>query len=452
VPVERCSSCGAVHHEECWEEGDGCAILGCPNAGRARTTSAPVPTAEERAPAPPRRERRSRRSLAAFSALVVGAGTGSLAVALVLSRHDTTVAAPGKGTVTTETPAEAATPAANPSAPPPPPPGGVPAVYAGRFASVDRLERCLATARTVTCGAGPSGKVVRLESGRVTYVGHGKPVDRGGPAMPEGTSFTTPGGRITCSSSNRGISCEDRVSGASFVIGDYHVRVANPRAAATRSTGSRYAGPFASVDRLQRCTAGDAAVVCTSGPSGEGVRLVAGAGVTRLGRVGSVDHGGPAMAEGTSFTTPSGSIRCESSSRGITCTDLTGSGASFTIGDVHIVTSTGGEGGAVRAFASVDRLERCRATATSVSCVAAPSQKEAMLQVGVGASYAGLGDTTDRGGPALRFGASVAVAGGAIRCVSSERGITCRSASDDASFVIGDRRVVVVNGKHAETY
>jgi hypothetical protein len=39
------------------------------------------------------------------------------------------------------------------------------------------------------------------------------------------------------------------------------------------------------------------------------------------------------MPEGTSFTMPAGTITCESSSRGITCTDLTGTDASFTIGD-----------------------------------------------------------------------------------------------------------------------
>jgi Prokaryotic RING finger family 1 len=32
VPAVRCDACGAFYHEECWQEGGGCAILGCPNA------------------------------------------------------------------------------------------------------------------------------------------------------------------------------------------------------------------------------------------------------------------------------------------------------------------------------------------------------------------------------------------------------------------------------------
>ena len=69
------------------------------------------------------------------------------------------------------------------------------------------------------------------------------------------------------------------------------------------------------------------------------------------------------MPEGTSFTTPSGTIRCSSSSRGITCTDLT-NGASFTIGDYAVVLHQASPAGAAATphegyFASVDRRERC---------------------------------------------------------------------------------------------
>ena len=39
--AERCDACGAVHHEECWEEGGGCAVLGCRNAGAATTRVVP---------------------------------------------------------------------------------------------------------------------------------------------------------------------------------------------------------------------------------------------------------------------------------------------------------------------------------------------------------------------------------------------------------------------------
>jgi hypothetical protein len=32
--AERCDGCGTVHHEECWRDGNGCAVHGCVNAGR----------------------------------------------------------------------------------------------------------------------------------------------------------------------------------------------------------------------------------------------------------------------------------------------------------------------------------------------------------------------------------------------------------------------------------
>ena len=104
---------------------------------------------------------------------------------------------------------------------------------------------------------------------------------------------------------------------------------------------ARYEGYFASVDRLQRCLAASDTVACTSGPSGQGVALTSGEGSFYGGVVGSTDTGGPAMPMGTAFETPSGSIRCDSSSRGIRCTDaITGSG--FTIGDHYVVVRNGG--------------------------------------------------------------------------------------------------------------
>jgi hypothetical protein len=66
------------------------------------------------------------------------------------------------------------------------------------------------------------------------------------------------------------------------------------------------------------------------------VRLDVGVGVKYLGVVGSTDLGGPAMPEGTAFVTPEGAISCESSSRGISCTDVAG-GSSFVIGDQNVV-------------------------------------------------------------------------------------------------------------------
>jgi len=41
----RCEACGTLHHEECWEEGGGCAVLGCVNAGTREAQSVAWPTA-----------------------------------------------------------------------------------------------------------------------------------------------------------------------------------------------------------------------------------------------------------------------------------------------------------------------------------------------------------------------------------------------------------------------
>jgi Prokaryotic RING finger family 1 len=456
VSAERCPSCGAVHHDECWLEGGGCAILGCASSGETGEASPPEARDAERA-APPQVDAAGRRGsrfgpLWLFGLILAALGVGAIIAALVLVRHDTARQSVSRVTVTTQVRAVTPPTVTTPPSSPADASVGVPAVYRGRFTSVDRLERCVATPRSVTCGAAPSAKVVRLAGGRAVYVGRRPFADEGGPSMPEGTSFTTPGERISCASSSRGITCKDRTSGSAFVIGDYDVRISNPRIGAVPARRG-YLGRVASVDRLQRCSVSASAVVCTSAPSGEGVRLVAGLGVTKLGHIGSTDEGGPAMAEGTSFATPSGSIRCESSRRGITCSDLTGSGESFTIGDWRIVTTGSGAGSAARGvFASIDRRERCRATASAVVCVAAPSRKEARLELGAGASYEGLGDTTDHGGPALPFGATVTVAGGAIRCSSSIRGISCRTRSGGSSFVLGDRRVIVENGRKVETH
>lgn len=34
--AERCDACSAVHHADCWEDGDGCAVLGCRNNAASR--------------------------------------------------------------------------------------------------------------------------------------------------------------------------------------------------------------------------------------------------------------------------------------------------------------------------------------------------------------------------------------------------------------------------------
>ena len=101
-----------------------------------------------------------------------------------------------------------------------------PSSYSGNFTSVDRLERCYADDEGAWCTAAPSGKGVSFSVGSDPfYLGQTGSEDLGGPAMPMGTSFTTPGGLVTCESSSRGITCTDNYTGAYFVIGDYKVRV-----------------------------------------------------------------------------------------------------------------------------------------------------------------------------------------------------------------------------------
>ena len=102
-----------------------------------------------------------------------------------------------------------------------------------------------------------------------------------------------------------------------------------------------YQGNFASFDRLERCYADDGGAFCTAGPSGQGATLVVGFDANYDGVAGSSDLGGPAMQMGTSFTTPGGAVTCDSSSRGITCTDNV-TGSYFVIGDYSVVINNGG--------------------------------------------------------------------------------------------------------------
>ena len=216
------------------------------------------------------------------------------------------------------------------------------------FASIDRLQHCYATAHLVRCGSGPSGEVVQLRvGGPAVYLGRLGSQDGGGPALRFGQTVVSPGGAIRCESSSRGIRCSDRSSGASFTIGDYrHIlnggsATARPPAQTSTSAAppsrvpSTYTGNFTSVDRLQHCYATDTYVRCGSGPSGQVVELQSRVGVRYLGVLGSPDNGGPAMPMGTAFNTPSSALVCDSSSRGITCTDGT-TRETFTIGDHYV--------------------------------------------------------------------------------------------------------------------
>lgn len=166
-----------------------------------------------------------------FAAAVVA---GTVALVLVLGNRSSPKAVTVE--VTTTAPRLVTTVAAKTAKPPgtgtstPAPRGvGVPATYLGRFTAVDRLERCNATVDYVYCSAGPSGRAARLTAGvGAEDLGVRGSSDLGGPSMPEGTSFKTPNGQFECGSSTRGITCDDLVSGADFVIGDYKVIIHNP--------------------------------------------------------------------------------------------------------------------------------------------------------------------------------------------------------------------------------
>ena len=105
---------------------------------------------------------------------------------------------------------------------------GVPARYSGPFTSVDRLQRCYADDYSVICTSGPSSDAVELQAGGAVIDRSPMPSrDEGGPSMPIGTAFTTPGETISCESSRRGITCIDLIGGAAFTIGDHRLLI-NP--------------------------------------------------------------------------------------------------------------------------------------------------------------------------------------------------------------------------------
>lgn len=58
LAAERCDSCRSLHHEDCWRDGGGCAVLGCPEGADqanplARQPHASVPSGVSYVAAPP---------------------------------------------------------------------------------------------------------------------------------------------------------------------------------------------------------------------------------------------------------------------------------------------------------------------------------------------------------------------------------------------------------------
>jgi len=85
VAAECCDACNSLHHEDCWRDGGGCAVLGCPRA--ATDASAPAVGAQPTPPPghpgggyapPPALPRRSGSPLLAAAVVIalLGIGTG----------------------------------------------------------------------------------------------------------------------------------------------------------------------------------------------------------------------------------------------------------------------------------------------------------------------------------------------------------------------------------------
>jgi Prokaryotic RING finger family 1 len=115
VPSVDCDACGAVYHAECWQEGGGCAILGCPNAvaGAGAATAPGLPPAE--AP-PPRRAYApaSRGNRTLLVGILAGVLLAAAAVAAFLVVHGSAsgghASPPAPVTVTSNAPPPASSP------------------------------------------------------------------------------------------------------------------------------------------------------------------------------------------------------------------------------------------------------------------------------------------------------------------------------------------------------
>lgn len=91
VPALRCDLCQAVHHEDCWRDGGGCATYGCPN-GPGKDPPPPDPAT--RVQAPPPNAFPWKVTLLTFLAVIVIAGAGTAAWILTHRGHDKVAAKP----------------------------------------------------------------------------------------------------------------------------------------------------------------------------------------------------------------------------------------------------------------------------------------------------------------------------------------------------------------------
>lgn len=90
VHAHRCDRCGALHHEDCWREGHGCAVLGCAGANSGGDEARPAtaaPAQDPGAPGPSHGNRWGRvAGLAAIAVLLIG---GGVAVAIAATGDET---------------------------------------------------------------------------------------------------------------------------------------------------------------------------------------------------------------------------------------------------------------------------------------------------------------------------------------------------------------------------
>src|ERR1700761_5859293 len=104
VPALRCDLCQAVHHEDCWRDGGGCATYGCPN-GPGKNPPPPDPATRVQAPPPGHRSPLLVILLTLLALVLVG---GAIAAAWILTHRHHDKATP------TPTPTATAKPSATP--------------------------------------------------------------------------------------------------------------------------------------------------------------------------------------------------------------------------------------------------------------------------------------------------------------------------------------------------
>ena len=89
VVAQRCKLCGALHHEDCWSDGGGCAVLGCTNREAPAATESSSVDAKKPLPDPTVNVAGSQRSwmpvIAALLALLLVAAIG---IAVILVTRD----------------------------------------------------------------------------------------------------------------------------------------------------------------------------------------------------------------------------------------------------------------------------------------------------------------------------------------------------------------------------